>query len=177
MFYAEGLKVGVDTIIAAAGVAKASFYKHFPTKDDLIVDFLIRRDTLWREWLAATVDSLTADPAEKPLAVFDALAQRFRLQDFRGCAFINTMVEVANDQHAAHLAAARHKHAVIEYLSGLLDAAGFTDTKSLASVLMLLIDGATVTAVREGSPESAMMARRTAALLLETSPKTKIKEN
>src|SRR5439155_26406388 len=97
LFYAEGLRaVGVDTIILQAGVAKASFYKHFPSKDDLVLAFLERRDTLWRKWLAETVEPLSPDPAGRQLAVFDALAERFARDDFRGCAFINSIVELAN---------------------------------------------------------------------------------
>ena len=69
LFYAEGLRAtGVDTIIVKAGVAKATFYKHFPTKDDLVLAFLERRDRDWRAWLEERVEALSPDPAGKPLA-------------------------------------------------------------------------------------------------------------
>jgi len=172
LFYASGLRaVGVDTVIAHAGVAKASLYKHFPTKDDLVVAFLERRDAAWRAWLAETVEQVTADPSEKPLAIFDALAQRFRRKDFRGCAFINTMVETADGSHRAHQAAARHKKAVLAYIAGLLDAAGFDAVDALAYSLLMLVDGAIVTAVRDGTPDAAATAKRTAAVLLAAAPR------
>jgi AcrR family transcriptional regulator len=167
LFYAEGLRaVGVDTIILQAGVAKASFYKHFPSKDDLVLAFLERRDTLWRKWLAETVERLSPDPAGRPLAVFDALAERFARNDFRGCAFINSIVELANRSHAAHVAADEHKRQVTAYIARLLDAAGASNSRDLAREFMMLADGAIVTALREGSPRAAESAKRIARTLL-----------
>jgi AcrR family transcriptional regulator len=175
LFYAHGLRaVGVDTIISQSGVAKASFYKHFPSKDDLVVEFLVRRDRLWREWLATAVERLSPRPAGRPLAVFDALAERFASDDFRGCAFINSIVELADRSHAAHVAADTHKREVIRYLAGLLEAAGVARPDGLARELMMLIDGAIVTALREGRPEAAKSARRVASLLLQASGASKV---
>ncbi len=177
LFYADGVRaVGVDTIIARAGVAKASFYKHFPSKDDLVLEFLKRSDALLRHWLAQAVERLSPAPAGRPLAVFDALAQRFVSKDFRGCAFNNSVVELADRSHAAHVAAEEHKREVTAYISGLLKDAGIAEPKDLASEFMLLIDGAIVTAVREGSPAAAQSAKRIAALLLQqaTEQKTRI---
>jgi len=167
LFYAEGIRaVGVDTIIANANVAKASFYKHFPSKDDLVLEFLKRRDAFWRDWLVSGVERLSPDAAGRPLAVFDALAERFVTKGFRGCAFINTIVELANRNHAAHVASDEHKRAVTSYLRGLLKAAGVAKPDGLAHEFMILMDGAIVTAVREGSPRAALAAKRIAAILL-----------
>ncbi|KYF54888.1 TetR family transcriptional regulator [Sorangium cellulosum] len=167
LFYAEGYRaVGVDRLIAEAGVAKATFYRHFRTKDDLLVAVLDARDARFREWLAGRVEALASDPRDRPLAVFDALAELFADNDFRGCAFLNTMVEVASRSHPAHEAAQRHKQRLIDYLSGLLREAGAPDAAALAPQLLMLIDGATVTAVREGGPGAAARARSLAELLL-----------
>lgn len=167
LFYADGIRaVGVDTIIARAGVAKASFYKHFPSKDDLVVAFLKRRDAQWRELLRRAVERQSPEPAGRPLAIFDVLAQRFAKPEFRGCAFINSIVELANRSHAAHAAADEHKRAVTAYLSELLQAAGVADAEALAHEFMVLMDGAIVTALREGSPRAAQSAKRIAATLL-----------
>jgi len=172
LFYANGIRAtGVDTIIAASGVAKASFYRHFPSKDDLVLAFLERRDALWRDWLRESVERLATDPADRPLAVFDALAERFARKDFRGCAFINSMIELADREHVGHIAAATHKSRVRDYLESLLARASRPDARPLADELLLLIDGAIVSAVREGSPEPARRARAIAARLLE--PRTK----
>ncbi|WP_437675914.1 TetR/AcrR family transcriptional regulator [Sorangium sp. So ce131] len=167
LFYAEGYRaVGVDRLIAEADVAKATFYRHFRTKDDLLVAVLDARDARFREWLAGRVEALADAPAERPLAVFDALAERFAANDFRGCAFLNTMVEVANRNHPAHEASQRHKLRLIDYLATLLCEAGVPDANALAPQLMLLIDGATVTAVREGGADAAARARSLAQVLL-----------
>lgn len=166
LFYAEGIRaVGLDRLLQASGVGRASFYRHFASKDDLVVAVLEDRDRRWLDWLRESVEQ-TGDPAARPLAVFDALAQRFARKDFRGCAFINTMVEVADRESAAHQVADRHKRRVIEYLDELLTEAGRSDADELAAELALLVDGAIVTAVREGTPEAASRARAIAERLL-----------
>ncbi|MGW5143396.1 TetR/AcrR family transcriptional regulator [Nocardia beijingensis] len=166
LFYAEGIRaVGLDRLLQASGVGRASFYRHFASKDDLVVAVLEDRDRRWLDWLRESVEQ-TGDPVARPLAVFDALAQRFARKDFRGCAFINTMVEVADRESAAHQVADRHKRRVIEYLDELLTAAGRSDADELAAELALLVDGAIVTAVREGTPEAASRARAIAERLL-----------
>ncbi|MGV9974276.1 TetR/AcrR family transcriptional regulator [Nocardia beijingensis] len=168
LFYAEGIRaVGLDRLLQASGVGRASFYRHFASKDDLVVAVLEDRDRRWLDWLRESVEQ-TGDPAARPLAVFDALAQRFARKDFRGCAFINTMVEVADRESAAHQVADRHKRRVIEYLDELLTDAGRSDADELAAELALLVDGAIVTAVREGTPEAASRARAIAERLLAT---------
>ncbi|WP_354643243.1 TetR/AcrR family transcriptional regulator [Kitasatospora camelliae] len=170
LFYAEGIRaVGVDRILTESGVGRASFYRHFAGKDDLVVAVLQGRDIRWRQWLRESVDARDLPPEQRPLAVFDALAERFARQDFRGCAFVNTMVEAADRGSAAHRVAAGHKASVVAYLDGLLTGAGYEDHAALAEQLVLLIDGAIVTAVREGTTEPALRARRIAAALLGTS--------
>jgi AcrR family transcriptional regulator len=163
LFYAEGIRaVGVERILTASGVGRASLYRHFPGKDDLVVAVLRRRDEQWRDWLAQRVAALGGGP----LAVFDALRERFARNDFRGCAFINTMVEAADPDSAAHRVAAEHKRHVIEYLAGLLAADGFRDPRTLAPQLVMLMDGAIVTALRERTTEPADQARATAEAVL-----------
>jgi len=171
LFYAEGVRaVGVERILSESGVGRASFYRHFPGKDELVVAVLSGRDERWRDWLRAAVDAADRPPADRPLAVFDALADRFARDDFRGCAFINTMIEAADRDSAAHQVAAAHKSAVTEYLDTLLAEAGRPDHAALAPELMLLVDGAIVTALREGTPEPRSGAKRIAAALLARQP-------
>ncbi|MGH3856719.1 MAG: TetR/AcrR family transcriptional regulator [Pseudonocardiaceae bacterium] len=163
LFYREGIRaVGVERLLAVSGVGRASFYRHFTSKDDLAVTMLRNLGERWQRWLDERV---TARGGE-PLAVFDALAERFESTGFRGCAAINTMVEAADPTSAVHRAAAKHKEAVIGYLDTLLAAAGHHDHGQLAEQFMLLIDGATVTALREGSSEPARQARAIASVLL-----------
>ncbi|GIE88650.1 TetR/AcrR family transcriptional regulator [Actinoplanes regularis] len=170
LFYANGIRsVGVERILAESGVGRASLYRHFPGKDDLVVAVLQRRDQAWRQWLREAVERLAPAPADRPLAVFDALAERFARDDFRGCAFINTIVETADPQSMAHLVADKHKRAVIAYVDGLLTGAGHEGHGPLAAQLVMLMDGAIVTALRERTPNAAKLARSTAAGLLSVS--------
>ncbi|WP_282202026.1 TetR/AcrR family transcriptional regulator [Kitasatospora fiedleri] len=165
LFYAEGVRaVGVERILAESGVGRASFYRHFAGKDELVVAVLARRDRDWRAWLAARV----AELGGRPLDVFDALAERFARADFRGCAFINAVVESADPGSAAHRVAVAHKEQVIGYVAGLLGDEGYRPdgVVGLARRLVLLMDGATVTALREGTPAPAAEAREIAAALL-----------
>ena len=169
LFYQNGIRaIGVDTIIAQADVAKMTFYKHFKSKDLLVLEFLNRRDELWREWFLSTVHRLAPNAVDRPLAIFDALEERFSKKDFRGCAFINTMVEMADGDHHAHQAAAEHKQKVQRIIRSLLSEAGVQKSAELSKAFLLLIDGAIVTAVRERKPGSAKAAKKIAAFLLST---------
>jgi len=166
LFYQKGIQaVGVDAIIVGADAARMSFYRHFKSKEGLVLAFLERRDEQFRAWLEAEVCRLAPDPVDRPLAVFKALALRFGPEDYRGCAFINAMAETADRRDVVHRAAAAHKAKIQVYLARLLEEAGLSAKH--APDLLLLIDGAVVSAVREGSAEAALRARRLAALLLD----------
>ncbi len=165
LFYQRGIQaVGVDAIIAQAEVARMSFYRHFQSKEGLVLAYLEQRDDQWRAWLKETIEGLAPDPADRPLALFDALAQRLETPHYRGCAFINAMAEVADRNEAAFQAAAALKGRTELYLAQLLREAGYK--KSLAPDLLLLLDGAIVSWVRHGDPIAAQRAKSMAALLL-----------
>lgn len=168
LFYAEGIRaVGVERILAESGVGRASFYRHFASKDDLVVAVLQRRDEAWRAWLAERVQALGG----APLNVFDALAERFVRADFRGCAFINTMAETADTGSCAYRVAAEHKERVTSYIADLLDRSGrHEDVETVARRIVLLMDGAIVTALRERTPAPAAQAREIAAAMLGDAP-------
>ena len=169
LFYQHGIRaVGVDTLIAQSGVAKMTFYKHFKSKDLLVLEFLQRRDTKWRAWFESAVCRLAPNAEDRPLAIFDALEERFSSKDFRGCAFINTMIEMADGDHMAHQAADEHKQNVQRMVRSFLSAAGIKKSAELAKVFSLLMDGAIVTAVRERKPDAAKAAKKIAATLLST---------
>lgn len=166
LFYAEGIRaVGVEQLLTASGVGRASFYRHFESKDELVLTVLRRRDERWRRWLADRVASLGGHP----LAVFDALAEDAGKEGFRGCAFLNAMTETADPDGPVHRLAMAHKSAVTAYVEGLLTAAGRTDAAALAPQFVLLMDGATVTSLRERGAEPAHRARGIAARLLAES--------
>ena len=172
LFYQDGIRaVGVDRLIAESRVAKASFYRAFPSKDDLVAAWLDKRDQQWRTWLQETVNQLAPRAQDKPLAVFDALDTRFRQSTFRGCAFINTITELARLDHPGAHAARRHKESVKTLLAFMLLDAGYKDFEPLAVIFLQLIDGAIVAAVREGKPDAALRAKQLAQLVLDAQPR------
>jgi AcrR family transcriptional regulator len=172
-FYRQGIgAVGVDSVVAEAGVAKATLYRHFRSKDDLVVAFLRRRDLRWREWLSDSVERLAPRAADRPLAVFDALGEWFASDDFRGCAFINAASEIADPGHPARAVVEEHKRLLDDYLAGLLRDAGAADPAADAGALLLLVEGAIVSALIEKDAAPAARARTAAARILTTSPST-----
>jgi len=169
-FYARGIApVGVDAVVAESGVAKATLYRHFRSKDDLVVAFLRRRDERWRDWLSAAVERLADGPGARPLCVFDALGEWFSSEDYRGCAFINAAAEIAEPDHPARAAVQDHKRLLGDYLTGLLEAAGSAEPADDAGALLLLVEGAIISAVIEGDAAPAGRARLAAARILATS--------
>ncbi len=169
LFYGQGIRgIGVDLIIARAKVAKASFYKYFPAKDDLVVAFLQEQDLAWRAWIKESTERLSPDPAGRPLALFDALAERTARGDFRGCPFINTVIELADPEHQGHKTAERHRLSNLQQLRDMLSEAGLEGDR-LAPDFALLVDGALVTALQERGPAPALRAKKIAGHLLSAS--------
>ncbi len=167
LFYRYGIRaVGVDTLIARAGVAKMTFYRHFPSKDALVVAFLQRRDERWGAWFVAAVARRAEEPRARLLAVFDALEEWFATADFRGCAFVNATVELTDRAHPGHAVVALHQARLQAYLRDLARAAAVPDPDGMSRQFGLLADGAIVTALREGTPAAARQARDVAARLL-----------
>ena len=119
LFSREGLRaVGVDAVIARAGTAKMTLYRNFPSKDDLIIDFLRRREQLWtREWLEAESRQRGETPREQLLAIFDVFSEWFSQPDFEGCSFLTTMIEVNDPGHPVYQAAVGHLANIRSYLS------------------------------------------------------------
>ena len=165
---------GIDTILAQSGVAKMTLYKHFRTKDDLIIAALRHRDAAWVEWFRTTVEKSARTPRQRLLAVFDALDRWFRCdgtgeQEFCGCAFINVAGEYADPTHPIHVAAAEHKRRVTAYVTDLARAAGAADPLALGRHLSLLAEGAIVQAHVAGDLHAARHARKAAELLIAAS--------
>lgn len=164
LFYAEGIHaVGLERLLSTSGVGRASFYRHFASKDDLVLTMLRAYDENYRDWLTRR----TAELGGTPLAAFDALIEYAGTSDFRGCAFINALAEVAEPGSEIHALAARHKDAVADHLRSLLVDAGHPDEIDLARQLLLLMDGAAVTELYERSDRPARQARSMAEVLLE----------
>lgn len=164
LFYAHGLRAtGVEQILATSGVGRASFYRHFASKDELVLAVLQRRRERWETVFEPRVRALGGHP----LAVFDVLAERLEATGYRGCVFINTLVELPDPTDPAHEFAVRQKERVRTFLAGLLADHGHAeDADALARQLLMLYDGASVTGLRERSPRAAHDARAMAEVLL-----------
>jgi AcrR family transcriptional regulator len=169
LFYAQGTRAtGVDQILEVSGVGRASFYRHFPSKDDLVVAVLQRR----REWFRTGIKPRVAALGGHPLDVFDVLAQRLEETGYRGCAFLNTMVEIPDPANPAHREAVEHKEEVRAYFAELLAAHGYRDDEhEVSRRLLMLYDGGSVTGLRERSPRAAADARAVAEVLLANAPR------
>jgi AcrR family transcriptional regulator len=165
LFYEEGVHaVGIDRVLEQSGVAKGSLYYNFGGKDDLVRTYLQNRHAQW----AARIDAqlaATASPAGKILAVFDALGDLFAQPGFRGCAFINAAAE-APDGSAEALAAKDFRTWLHQLFAVLVAEAGYQDAGKLTAQLVLLYDGANISAQMDGHPAAAEAARDAAAGLL-----------
>ena len=168
LFYRDGFRiVGIDTLLAEAGVAKMTLYNHFASKEDLIVAVLEKRDKDICAAIGVAIEAAGRSPTRRLLAVFDWLETWFGNRDFNGCAFIRALSEYPDPTHAIHQAAWRHKVAVRQTLTGLCEAAGAKNPSALAETLSMLIDGAIVAAHATKSTQPAITARTTAAFLLK----------
>lgn len=137
--------VGVDTLVAEANVAKATLYKHFPSKDDVIVAYLHQEDeNLWHWWEEAVEDATT--PRERLLAVFNMVEKRVTSPTCYGCPFLLAAAEFPKQDHPAHRFAVEHKKKVQQRLFSLISAAGFDNPDQLTDALYLIYDGAWMSA-------------------------------
>ncbi len=169
MFYEEGIRaVGVDAIAEEAEVSKITIYNNFGSKDELVAAYLRRRDERWRAVLERDAGR-HQDPVERILAAFDAYGDYlFNEEGYRGCAFINASVEITDDTHPARPVIREHKEGIRKHLSGLAAGAGFEKPDALAERLLILLEGAWVTAVVRRNHEPLECAREVALSLLET---------
>jgi AcrR family transcriptional regulator len=169
LFYRRGIRaVSVDEVAAAAAVTKVTVYKHYRAKDQLLAACLHALDERFFTWFVHEVETSTDDPHGRLLAVFDVLDQWFRRRDFRGCAFINTTVELADPRHPAQVAVMAHKTRCRRYFRALAEAAGLEDPDAVSDQWMLLTEGATITALVEGDRAAAHKARAGAGAILRT---------
>lgn len=167
LFYAEGVRaVGIDRIIAEAGVAKMSLYKHFPSKDDLILAVLKYREEQVLAFFAAAMGRHEKRTRDKLRAFFAALKDWFESPGFRGCAFQNAAVELADPAHAGTQFVRDHKRRFQEFLAGLVADSLGRGAAAVAPAVGLLVEGAIVTAVIQGASDPVDVARDAALKLV-----------
>jgi len=164
LFYARGAhSVGMDEIRDSSGVSLKLLYQLFGGKDQLVEEFLKRRDVRWRARLAEHV-ALQDSAEDRILSVFDWLYEWFTQPTFRGCAWINLNGELGAVSPTVCRQAQAHKLAFVEYLRGLVLAAELPE--ALTGHLSLLAEGAMVTAGIFGRADPALEAREAAGLLI-----------
>src|SRR5918996_6166721 len=166
LFSRRGIRdVGIDEVIKRAGVAKATLYKHFPSKDALVVAFLERRERLWTlDWVEAEARSRGSTPEECLLAIFDLFDEWFHRDDFEGCSFINVLLEMGA-RHPAGQASAGHLENIRSIVTRLAAEADLADPFSFAHSWHILMKGSIVAAA-EGDVAAASRAKSMAALLI-----------
>lgn len=167
LFAHQGTRsVGVDAIIERSGVAKMTLYRHFKSKQDLVLAFLDRREILWtEEWLIREVNMRASEPKDRLLAIFDAYHDWFQMDDFEGCAFVNVLLEYPSD-NPLHVAAASHLAKVRGFVRDLATQAGIRDVTAFSDIWHMLMKGCTVAAA-EGDRQAALQAKRAAQVILD----------
>ncbi len=160
LFYQDGIRaVGIDRIIAEADVAKMSLYKHFPSKDDLILAVLKYREEKLLEFFTDGMERHGKRAKDKLRAFFAVLKDFFENPGFRGCAFQNAAVELADPAHAGAQFVKDHKRRFQEFLAGLVEESLGKGAAKIAPAVGLLVEGAIVTAVIQGLPDAVDVAR------------------
>jgi AcrR family transcriptional regulator len=167
LFSRRGIQaVGVDAIITTSGVARQTLYRHFDSKQDLVLAFLERREERWtRGWLQHDVEERASDPGDRLLAIFDVFDGWFQREDFEGCSFINVMLEHPDPEDPVNLACDDYLAGIRTFLERLAREAEVTEPEDFARSWHILMKGSIV-AAGEGDLEAAKRAQRIGELLL-----------
>ena len=167
LFSTRGIQaVGIDSIIERSGVARMTLYRHFASKDALILAFLQEREQRWTDrWLRHQVEQRGGDAAERLLAIFDVFDEWFQRADFEGCSFINVLLETADPAHVVHQASRQHLSRIRDFVAQLAAEAGVDDPTGFAHQWHILMKGSIVAAA-EGDRHAARRAQEVGRLLL-----------
>lgn len=157
---------GVDQIIAEAGIAKTTLYRHFKSKEEFIVAVLRRVDEQFRTDMRQAVDKLATKPKQKVLATFDFLEGWFKQKEFNGCPFMSAASEYGEGSNPVLQEAMLHKRLMVAYFEELARAAELDDPQRIAEEINLLHEGATAVAQINGDPTIARNAKTVAARLI-----------
>lgn len=161
LFYSDGIRAtGIDKIIAESTVTKVTFYRHFPSKNDLILAFLEFRHEIWMSWFK---DALQRHGG-KLGALEKAMEEWFGRPDFRGCAFLNSVSELGGVLPQIHDITRRHKDDVVAVVEGLLPAS--PERHLDATAICIVLDGAIARATFDRSSETARLAMSRAILAI-----------
>lgn len=168
LFYSQGIKAtGVDVIVKVAGTTKMSLYKYFPSKDDLVVAFLRKRDEDFTNWFVRQVNGKADRPKDKLLAIFEVIGEWLDIPEFRGCAFINASAEFPVENNPVHRVSAEFYEKFRKYIADLASAAGAKNPDNLAQQLALLIEGVIVSEQMKRGSKAIIAARCAAEALID----------
>jgi AcrR family transcriptional regulator len=168
LFYREGIRaVGIDRIVAEAGVAKMTLYTHFPSKDDLILAVLMDREEQVIEFFRTAIAQHGRKTKNRLRAFFAALKEWFESREFRGCAFINATVELADPGHAGSEYARCQKERFTAMLRQIIEESLGEAAARRTQAVALLVEGAIVTAQIQGTSAAADVAREAALELMK----------
>lgn len=162
--YRDGFRnVGIDQILGDVGISKTAFYKHFESKDDLLLAALQEHHRHMEADFRAIVVQRGGDvPAQQLLALFDAVENIIESDQFHGCVFVNVAIEFPLPHEPAHQMAASSKAAIEKVVAEIAQRAGAADPAALAQELCLIMEGAYVTKQVSGNPTTIAIARRLA---------------
>jgi AcrR family transcriptional regulator len=167
LFSQRGIRgVGINEVIERAGVATATLYRHFASKDELVLAFLEMREQRWTHGLIeAEAQRRGSDPEERLLAIFDVFDEWFRRDDFEACSFVNVLLEMGS-RHPAGDASVEYLDHIRSMLQRFAEEAGLRDSESFARSCHILMKGSIVSAA-EGDLEAARRGKSMARLLID----------
>ncbi|WP_016875442.1 TetR/AcrR family transcriptional regulator [Chlorogloeopsis fritschii PCC 9212] len=170
LFYQKGIQyVGINEVIAASGVAKRTLYRWFPSKDKLIEEVVKYRASQWLCWFENAVKERGNTPKERLLATFDVLRDWYASPNFRGCPFINAVLEIADASHKAHQVSIDLRESIRQIIMRLAAEAGVQNPEFFSQQYLLLIGGASLMATIEKSPDGANIAQSALSVLIDAS--------
>lgn len=167
LFSRRGIRdVGVNELIERSGVAKATFYRHFPSKDSLVLAFLERRDQLWTvEAIVSEARRRASAPVDQLMAIFDVFGDWFRRDDFEACSFVNILLEMG-PAHPLGQASIDYLAKIRGHVQALAEEAGLVRAEEFARSCHILMKGSIISAA-EGDLQAARRAKEMAGWLIE----------
>ena len=157
LFYRHGIRAtGIDRVIAEAGVTKVTFYRHFPSKNDLVLAFLAYRHQTWMAWFTGALSRHVSHQARPLDALVPALREWMDSDPYRGCAFINATAELGSTSPEATAIVREHKADMTAAIATLLPPG--RGRKADAEAIALAVDGAIVHAQMDARPDAALRA-------------------